>query len=134
MNKLLITLIFFFTCLSTQATQYFVAANGNDANNGTSTSTPWKTIAKVNAAGLIAGDIVSFNGGDTFTGTINQTHAGSTNNPITYNSYGVGKAIITGFTTVTLWSNLGGNIWESTNSISTLSTCNLVLVNGVNTP
>jgi len=33
------------------ATTYYVdATNGNDGNNGTSESTPWKTIAKVNAS------------------------------------------------------------------------------------
>jgi len=27
---------------------YYVASNGDDSNNGTSPSNPWKTIAKVN--------------------------------------------------------------------------------------
>jgi hypothetical protein len=31
------------------ATYYVDATNGNDANNGLSEVTPWKTIAKVNA-------------------------------------------------------------------------------------
>ena len=55
--------------------------------------------------------------------------------PITYSSYGTGeKPIITGFTTVSAWTNIGGNIWESTNAVSTLSTCNMVIINGVNAP
>jgi hypothetical protein len=32
------------------ATYYVDATNGNDANSGLSPSTPWKTIAKVNAS------------------------------------------------------------------------------------
>jgi hypothetical protein len=34
------------------ATCYVDATNGNDANNGVSESTPWKTTAKVNASTL----------------------------------------------------------------------------------
>ena len=42
--------------------------------------------------------------------------------------------MITGFTNVTSWANLGGNIWESNNAVSSLPTCNMVVVNGKNTP
>jgi hypothetical protein len=38
------------------ATYYVDATNGNDANNGTSESTPWKTIAQVNASTFNPGD------------------------------------------------------------------------------
>ena len=31
------------------ATTYYFSASGNDANNGTSTSTPWKTLTKFNS-------------------------------------------------------------------------------------
>ena len=37
------------------ATFYVDATNGNDANDGISQSTPWKTIAKVNASRLNSG-------------------------------------------------------------------------------
>ena len=38
------------------ATYYVDATNGNDANNSLSESTPWKTIAKVNASRFYPGD------------------------------------------------------------------------------
>ncbi|MEZ4738108.1 MAG: hypothetical protein R2818_01840 [Flavobacteriales bacterium] len=33
--------------LALSATIYYVSPTGNDSNNGTSTSTPWRTIARV---------------------------------------------------------------------------------------
>jgi hypothetical protein len=51
------------------AATYYVSPTGNDSNNGTSTSTPWKTISKVNSVTLSAGDRVLFQGGQTFSGT-----------------------------------------------------------------
>ena len=76
-----------------------------------------------------------FKRGDTFYGSLTIKNSGSSGNPITFSAYGTGaKPVITGFTAVTAWTNKGGNIWESTNAVSTLSTCNMVVVNGVNTP
>src|SRR6185312_3861507 len=136
MNKLIITLIFFFICLQTQATQYFVAANGSASNNGTSTSTPWN-LAKVNsfASSLVPGDQVLFNRGDVFYGSLTISKSGSSGNPITYGAYGTGaNPIISGFnSTAITWSNLGGNIWESSAAVSALTTLNMVVINGVNT-
>jgi hypothetical protein len=44
---------------------YYVSSNGSDSNNGTSSSTPWQTIAKVNAGTYHGGDTISFLSGDT---------------------------------------------------------------------
>jgi hypothetical protein len=41
---------FLISPISWAATYYVDATNGNDFNNGLSESTPWKTIAKVNAS------------------------------------------------------------------------------------
>ncbi len=128
--KKLLTILFSTVCFSASATTYYVSANGNDANNGTSTSTPWQTINKLNSfKGFGPGDNVYFRSGDTFYGGIIVSNSG-----ITYGSYGSGnQPIITGFTTINSWTNLGGNIWESSNSVSSLSSCNMVTVDGVNT-
>jgi parallel beta-helix repeat protein len=92
-------------------------------------------LAKVNASTFKAGDQILFQKGDTFYGTITVKNSGSSGNPITFGAYGTGAdPIITGFTNVTAWTNLGGNIWESTSSVSTLSTCNMVVIKRVNTP
>ncbi|HZK94554.1 MAG TPA: SwmB domain-containing protein [Prolixibacteraceae bacterium] len=135
--KLLLLLTFFFLCTTVSATDYYISASGNDANTGLSTSTPWKTIAKVNSkfANMKPGDQILFNRGDTFYGSLVISKSGTSGSPITLGAYGAGeKPIITGFTSVTAWTNLGNNIWESTNAVSALSTCNMVLINGMNTP
>lgn len=70
--------------------------SGLDINNGTLTSTAWKTFAKVNSANLVAGDNVLFLSGQTFRGNI-VTKSGSTSGYITYGAYGTGnKPLILG--------------------------------------
>lgn len=138
MKKSLFILCFFFlSLLNASATNYYISANGNDANNGTSTSTPWQTLGKLNSffSSLKPGDNVYFNRGDVFYGRILITRSGSSGSPITISAYGTGaNPVISGFTTVSAWTNLGSNIWESTSAISTLSYTNMVVINGVNTP
>ena len=79
-----------------QATTYYVSPSGNDNNAGTSTSTAWKTIAKVNSRTFAPGDSILFQGGQTFTGGIDfdASDAGTAANPITVGSYGTGRATI----------------------------------------
>ena len=67
------------------ATAYYVAADGDDNNAGTSLETPWKTIDKVNSAPLNVGDVVFFKRGDTFVGTKLVPKTG-----VTYSAYGEG--------------------------------------------
>ena len=87
----------------------------------------------INSTTIVAGDQVLLLRGQTFYGSLTINQSGSLNNRITIGAYGTGvDPIITGFTTVSAWTNLGSNIWESTNAVSTLSTVNVVSVNGVN--
>ncbi len=51
-------------------TAYYVAASGDDANDGKSPQTPWKTLEKVSAAPLAPGDGVLFRRGDVFRGRV----------------------------------------------------------------
>lgn len=86
------------------ATTYYVSPSGNDNNNGTSTSTPWKTIAKVNTIAsakgnkpkFAAGDQIFFQGGQTFAGNLSfpSGNNGTATSPITVSSYGTGPATI----------------------------------------
>lgn len=77
-------------------TAYYVdPVNGSDANAGTSTAAPWKTIGKVNtqwAAGAFgAGDSISFKSGTTATDatlTLTAASNGASGNPITITTYG----------------------------------------------
>jgi microcystin-dependent protein len=74
---------------------YFVKNGGSDGAAGTSDATAWATVSKVNGFALAAGDIVQFRGGDTWNETLNPK-SGTSGNPITYTSYGTGRANLTG--------------------------------------
>src|SRR5664279_919094 len=138
MKSLLLSLLaFIIVSLTANATTYYFSASGDDANNGTSPSTPWKTLAKFNSifSTKTAGDNFLFKRGDVFYGTITINKSAVAGSPFTLGAYGTGaNPVITGFTAVTAWTNLSGNIWESTNAVSTLAKCNMVVINGVNTP
>ncbi len=128
----LLTLVFF--AFSANATNYYFSASGNDANSGTDPSTPWKTLNKLNSyfSSLNPGDNVLLNKGDVFYGSITINKSGTAGSPIRIGAFGIGAdPVITGFTTVSAWTNLGSNIWESTNPVSTLATLNMVVINGV---
>lgn len=109
------------------ARQIFVSTSGSDTAAGTSQGTAWATISKVNTSAM-SGDTVYFNRGNTWYGSIRP----ATSN-IKYKAYGTGvNPLITGFTAVESWSNLGNNIWEGTVN-GGLATSNMVSINGVNT-
>ena len=80
-------------CNLAQATTYYISPTGNNANNGTSTGTAWQTIARANGT-FVPGDIVLFEGGQTFTGTLMPASSGTFVNRITFGSYGTGRATI----------------------------------------
>jgi hypothetical protein len=72
------------------AATYFVSAtgDGSDSANGTSETTPWATITKVNNTAFAAGDIVQFKRGSTWTGV--QLTIDSSG--VIYQAYGSGNA------------------------------------------
>lgn len=114
------------------ATNYYISRTGNDSNAGTTTSTGWLTISKLNSSwGLIApGDAILFERGGSWYGSIAPTKSGTIGNPIVIGAYGTGaQPIVTGFTDVVSWTDIGGNLWEGTVSGSVVST-NLVVING----
>lgn len=116
------------------ASIYYISNSGNDSNSGLTTLLPWASLAKVNSSAFKPGDQILFQRGSTFYGSLTVKNSGAAGNPITFGAYGTGdNPVITGFTTVNSWISLGNNIWESTNAVSTLPTCNMVAVNGVNT-
>ncbi|MEZ0542965.1 right-handed parallel beta-helix repeat-containing protein [Fibrella arboris] len=95
-------------------TTYYVANAGNDSNNGTTTSTPFQSLAKVNSLALQAGDQVLFRRGDTFRGTLTIRRSGAVNKPIIFDAYGTGsKPILSGSVPVTNWTSAGNNIWQA---------------------
>ena len=66
-------------------TTYYVSNDGNDANDGKTPETSWKTIERVNREQLVPGDGVRFKRGDLFRGTI------LSENGVTYCAYGEGE-------------------------------------------
>ena len=134
-RNIFLTVLFLFVTWLGGATTYYVSNSGNDSNPGTSESLPWKTLSKVNSFTPKPDDQILFKRGDTWTGTIIAKASGTAASPIAYGAYDTGEnPVITGFTPVTAWTNTGGNIWESTNAVSTLTTMNMVVIGGVNTP
>jgi len=132
--KKILTILLLFVSLISSATNYYVKTGGSDAANGLTDGTAWETLSKVSGATFAGGDTILFNRGDTWVGTLTVHNSGTAGNLITYGAYGTGAdPIITGFTSVTAWSDLGSNIWESTAAVSTLTTCNMVVIGGVNT-
>ena len=124
----------FLSVVSYANTFYISSSTGNDAysiSQAQDQTSPWKSINKLNSIlnTLSRGDVILFKSGDTFYGTLTTTVSG-----ITFGAYGSGsKPIITGLTTISSWSNTGGNIWEAAVP-GGLSTLNMVLINGVLTP
>jgi hypothetical protein len=91
--KIIILLGVLFAFNSAQAATYYISPTGNNNNAGT-LAAPWQTIAKANGNSFVAGDIVLFEGGQTFTGTLTPARNGTSTNRITFGSYGTGRATI----------------------------------------
>jgi VCBS repeat-containing protein len=71
-------------------TFYVDSRSGSDSNLGTSSTSPFSSLAKVNSLGLQPGDTVLFARGATFNGGIEVNASGTTSAPITYGAYGSG--------------------------------------------
>ncbi|MFC1752267.1 LamG-like jellyroll fold domain-containing protein [Thermoproteota archaeon] len=97
-------------------TYYIDYENGNDTNDGTSTSTPWQHApSDANATGnpasatLLPGDTVRFKGSVNYYGSLQLKFSGTPGNPITYegDGWGTEKAIIDGSVPLTGWTPCG---------------------------
>lgn len=133
MKKIFLIIFFLTNLLMSQATNYYVSSSdGSDSDSGLTEALAWASLAKVNTSAFVPGDQILFKRGDLFYGSLTVNYSGTSGSPIIYGAYGTGSnPIITGFTQVTSWTNLGLNIWESTNAISSLDKCNMVTIGGV---
>lgn len=77
-------------------TTYFVSPAGEDTNTGLSPQDAWKSIAKVNSLNIQPGDVILFEGGESFPGsiTLNENDGNNGANPVKISSYGTGRATI----------------------------------------
>jgi hypothetical protein len=125
--KGLFTGIFLLCFIAGKATNYYVdSTGGNDTNTGTSAAFAWQTLTKVNSATYASGDVIYFKRGNVFPGTITVNR-----NTVSFGLYGTGAApVITGFITLTSWSNQGSGIWKCNVSAASTS-LNIVTINGV---
>ena len=96
MTKRLI-LMLLLSCSPLWATTYYVdncVSVGNDRNNGTSPSTPWLTINKVNTSKFNPGDSILFQSTCTWREQLTVPSSGAAGSPITFGAYGTGAAPI----------------------------------------
>jgi len=111
-------------------TDYYVDAAGSDSNSGKSTSSPWRTIAKVNSyTGFAAGDRILLKRGQTWREQLIVPKSGTSSSPIVFGTYGTGnKPMLKGSALVTNWVGAGTtNKWKASLS----SVPNQVFFNGV---
>ena len=130
MRHILILLLLCCTLTLSGAT-YYVSSTGNDAANGLSESTSWRTIAKVNSFSFQAGDKIYFKRGNIWNEKLIPSSSGTSVNRITFGAYGTGaKPVISGFTTISGWTNYGGGVYSK--AVSCESTPRMVTFDGVN--
>lgn len=118
------------------ANYYFSSSTGDDSRSNIQVqnpATPWKTINKLNSffSNVKAGDSILFRSGETFYGSIHVTKSGTISRSVVFSSYGTGaRPVISGFTTLSSWSSLGGGLYQS-KCASCKVTDNLLTLNGV---
>tara|TARA_B100000809_G_scaffold266854_1_gene332243 strand:- start:13096 stop:15501 length:2406 start_codon:yes stop_codon:yes gene_type:complete len=101
---------YFTVSTKTSVLTYYLSNDGDDANNGLTEATPWKTLEKAKDAtkrdGLLQpGSKLLFKKGDTFIGQLIIACSGTEEKPIEIGSYGAGELpILTG-----VGANLGSN-------------------------
>jgi parallel beta-helix repeat protein len=92
--RLLVVLVvtIFLSSSGFAATYYVDAVYGKDTNAGTSTSAPWKTIAKLNYFTFKPGDVILFKRGVMWKEQLTVKQSGTSSSPITIGAYGTGNA------------------------------------------
>jgi len=134
--KKLITLILILVFSQVNAAKYYFSqASGDDtrtAAQAQNPATPWKSLTKAQTV-FTTGNELSFQRGEVWYGSLVAQGSGTSGTRVIISAYGTGaKPIITGFSNISAWTNTGGNIWESTSVVSTLSTCNIASIGGAN--
>ena len=105
------------------ASYYVDATNGDDARDGLSEATSWKTIAKVNSSSFAAGDQILFKRGEIWRESLVPPSSGAAGNPIKFDAYGSGEApTISGSLPLAsaAWTLDSGNVWKATVTSSSM--------------
>lgn len=100
-------------------TYYVDYRNGDDANNGLTPETAWKTLDKVNSMIFKPGEHILFKRGGLWHGRLEIRSSGSKGNPITFGAYGegdkpilIGRGSVSGWDNPFNWTRCGKNIWR----------------------
>jgi hypothetical protein len=97
---------------------YYVSNSGSDIANGLTTSTPFRTIQRINDTILSPGSRVLFKKGDTWRETLVVPSSGTFASYITFSSYGSGdKPKILGSEVITAWTQKSGNVYGSNTAV-----------------
>ncbi|MBU0715237.1 MAG: DUF1565 domain-containing protein [Verrucomicrobia bacterium] len=96
---------------SASGKNYYVATTGDDANNGTSISKPFKTIQKA-ASIATAGNTVYIRAG-TYRETVTPSNSGSSGSVIRFTNYNSETVTVSGADAITgAWTVCSGNIYK----------------------
>lgn len=124
MKRLMFFILLVLTSVVASAKTYYVSTSGSDANPGTSSTAPWKTLNKVNSFVFAANDSILFKRGDVFFGSVVVNR-----NNLTFSAYGTGaKPVINGFVTASSWTSLGNGVYEC--AVNAKKRLNMVMLNG----
>lgn len=109
--------------LNSHATIYYVSSTtGSDLNSGTTTSSAWKTLDKVNSFSFSIGDSILFKRNEIWRGQL-IPQSGLSGANTYYGAYSTGeKPTILGslsFSESSDWLNVGGNTWKCDTTFST---------------
>jgi hypothetical protein len=116
MRCILSAILVIWSCAASASTYYVSSSTGNDTNNGTASTSAWKTIGHVNGQTFQPGDSILFKRGDVWNESLAPPSSGSSGNPIVFDTYGTGAAPnVTGYYAVptTMWVLVSGNAWKA---------------------
>jgi uncharacterized repeat protein (TIGR02059 family) len=120
---ILFSLLLLVSCISGPglfAKNYYLSNTGNDAVVVPSKTTPWKTISKLNATSIVAGDSIFFQAGGVWRETLTvRQGASGTGNRVYYGRYDIGNnPKILGSNQALTWTAEGHtNIWKAATTL-----------------
>jgi len=104
--------IFFFA--EGYSRNYYISSSGNDAANGRTVQSAWRTLQKLNKNSLQAGDTIFLRRDGVYEGTITIRQSGTAQKPIVITAYGDGaEPIVTGSVMLKEWKPAGNNRYEA---------------------
>ncbi len=78
-------------CLPARAVTYYVDPAGNNANNGLSPQTAWRSLLKVGISAFQPGDVILFKRDGVWNEWLTPPSSGNATNLIKFDAYGTGR-------------------------------------------